>query len=321
VSELYGYVHVARRVDPPPALGEPRTPGRHLQGYVAGMGQSIDFDVFGTDEISQPYILQGAGGAPTSVGITNHPTNTVSATFVMTEPLAESPVDTAVFNFGGAGTANGSFIDDRVFAAQQSRHVPSVVNGATGSTASVFAPYGLRGAFVSSQTLIEPGEPLLDQATCTCAYLSWGLWTAEFRNTDDTRREHMHIGSWVAGDLPEVGDLPTSGVAAYTGHAIGVVFNGGRQYLATGKFTNTWNFATEQGTIRIDGFDGRDFTGTANAKSGADYGGPISGPDGISGRVDGSFFRGGGDPVAETGGQFRLDGEGYRASGTFAGTK
>ncbi|WP_200342937.1 hypothetical protein [Rhodovibrio sodomensis] len=111
-------------------------------------------------------------------------------------------------------------------------------------------------------------------------------------------------------------------MAEYTGHAIGEVANGSRQYIATGAFSNTWDFGTRSGQVRIDGFDGRDFAGTAESdEGGRDYGGPITGPEGFSGRIDGSFFKGGGDPAAETGGQFRLEGPEYRASGTFAGTK
>ncbi|MBK1670564.1 hypothetical protein CKO28_21315 [Rhodovibrio sodomensis] len=97
--------------------------------------------------------------------------------------------------FGGDGTSNGSFIDDRVFAARQSRAIPSSLNGTTGSPDSIFAPFGMRGAFVSSETLMASGTEILGQPTCACEYLSWGFWSAEYRNADDTRREHMHLGS------------------------------------------------------------------------------------------------------------------------------
>ncbi len=150
------------------------------------------------------------------------------------------------------------------------------------------------------------------------------------------RRERVHLATWVAGDLPDLVDIPTAGIATYGGHAIGNVFSGGDQYIAIGNFTNEWDFGTREGVITITDFDGRDFSTpmigdmdpdpVAALVNRRDYSGVILPTAGISGTVTGSFFAGGVDPVAATAGQFTLTdiataGTTYRAAGTFAATK
>jgi hypothetical protein len=325
-STTYGFLHVADRVATPDGVGTVRTAGT-LNGYAAGMAQTV---TFGTpDAVSTPFDLQApldaAGAAdPGSVRIRRHPTNsTVSARFDLADTGDQSgTLDTARFTFGGNGTTTGSLVDDRIFGARQARTANALIDGAPGRNLGFAAPSGMRGAMVSAETMLEPGAEILGQATCTCEYLTWGLWSSELVEPDDSARHHVHIGSWVAGDLPEPGDLPSMGTASYTGHAIGEVYDGQNQYLAVGRFRNDWDFAARQGRVRIDAFDGRDFAGTADAVANPrDYTGTLAGPDGISGSLEGSFFRGGDDPAAATGGQFRLQGEVYRATGTFAGEK
>jgi hypothetical protein len=324
VAEVFGYVHVAERSTAPSGLGNERTPNRVLRGYAAAMAQSAVFLSPQVDDVSAPYVLRGAGGRPDAVQITNHDTNTTSAVLAFDEPLEASTVDTAVFSFGGDGTTRGSFIDDRVLGARNSTTIPSTVNGNTGSGTSQFAPFGMRGAIVSSETLFDPGTELLGQETCTCEYLRWGFWSAEYRNADDTRREHVHMGTWVAGDLPSISDLQAAtGTATYTGHAIGEVANAGVQYIAAGEFQKDWDFASDSGTVSIRNFDGHNLTGSVDAPNARDYGGQIFGT-GLQGRVDGSFYGPADGPNGqppETGGQFHLEGQDYRASGTFAASK
>ena len=198
----------------------------------------------------------------------------------------------------------------------------------------IFNPFGFR-SFMVTQGLVPDDSFLPAGVTfCTCEYLSWGYWQSDFRFDFDTgdpgsdpnafRRERVHLATWVAGDLPDLVDIPVAGIATYNGHAIGNVFSSGDQYVAIGNFENEWDFDARTGTITITDFDGRDFTGAAAATmpNPRDYSGIIDPTAGISGTVAGSFFAGTVDPVAETAGQFTLtNGTTYRAAGTFAATK
>jgi hypothetical protein len=128
----------------------------------------------------------------------------------------------------------------------------------------------------------------------------------------------IDLGTWVAGDLPSIGTLPVTGTATYTGHAIGSVVNGLHRYTAVGSYAMSWDFASMSGNTSIINFDGRSFSGTATASNGRDFTGALSG-SGVSGTLAGSFFKGGGDPAAEAGGQFGVsNGSNYAAHGTFA---
>ncbi len=97
--------------------------------------------------------------------------------------------------------------------------------------------------------------------------------------------------------------------------------NNGASYLASGGFTNTYNFATHTGAMSISNFDSRTFTGTVNGV-GAGYSGALAGPTGFSGSANGTFFGNqSGNPATETGGNFAIQGPAYKAAGIFAGIR
>ena len=94
--------------------------------------------------------------------------------------------------------------------------------------------------------------------------------------------------------------------------------NSGASYLASGGFTNTYNFGNHTGAFTISNFDGKTVSGTVNGL-GAGYSGALSG-SGLTGSANGSFFGNlPGNPATETGGNFALHGPAYLASGIFAG--
>jgi hypothetical protein len=151
---------------------------------------------------------------------------------------------------------------------------------------------------------------------CDCAFLNWSTWATNLTDAQESPDDVPQFGSWVGGPQPDLDQLPVERVAVYEGAAVGRVVNGDVVYRASGRFTNTWDFAARSGSIAIDDFDGRDLSGTATAGNGRDYSGDLAG-SGLTGELEGSFFGGGDDPVAETGGGFELRGDGYRADGTF----
>jgi hypothetical protein len=129
----------------------------------------------------------------------------------------------------------------------------------------------------------------------------------------------------VAGSLPGLVEIPNSGTATYNGHIIGQVVNSGAAYIAAGGFNNTYNFATRSGITNVTGFDTRNYTGGIGAQTFGnprDFTGTLTSSDGlISGTVNGSFFKGGSDPVQAMGGNFNVGGANYKASGIFAAQK
>jgi hypothetical protein len=142
----------------------------------------------------------------------------------------------------------------------------------------------------------------------------------------------------VIGGLPTV-NLPTTGTGSYSGSATGTVFNNGANYVATGSFSNVYNFGTNTGNVTISNFDGRTFSGsvaglgvtTAQAIQAAAaqglalpanvgnlvYSGKLAG-SGLTGVAGGAFF---GDAAADTGGVFGVNSPSgaYKARGVFGG--
>jgi hypothetical protein len=133
------------------------------------------------------------------------------------------------------------------------------------------------------------------------------------------------MGTWVAGEIPDVGQVPTTGIATYSGHAIASIKTGGNEYIAGGGFTNVVNFGTKIGNVTISNLDSRTYTGqvTFGAPDPTIFGGTISAgaTPTHTGALVGDFFRGASGPVGEMGGTFWVrDAAGtgsYLGSGTF----
>ncbi len=166
----------------------------------------------------------------------------------------------------------------------------------------------------SSDGAIEDG--LGDAAYCACAYVKWGLWSGELESAGQIR-DVFHMAPWVAGvKPPDIAINGLTGTATYSGHAFGQVFDGSNFYLERGDFTMNWNFATASGTATISQFDGNTFQYNLSG-TGAVYSGALTAPGGFSGKMDGAFYAGGGNPAAETGGQFSAQSGSYKAAGIF----
>jgi len=128
----------------------------------------------------------------------------------------------------------------------------------------------------------------------------------------------------VIGGVPTV-NLPTSGTGTFSGSATGAVFNNGSTYLATGGFSNVYNFGTNSGSVTISNLDGKTYsalvtsfgkgislqttqqlaalgiTVPANVAN-LLYSGSLSG-SGVAGAIAGGFF---GNAASSTGGYFKV---------------
>ena len=213
----------------------------------------------------------------------------------------------------------GTYIDSRNFAAREARSSTggqtSAVNGRT------VADH--RGVFVTSDTVnakaFFPGVTF-----CQCEFTRWGFWSSETQRTSaagESLTDLIHVGTWVFGVPTLDRDMPLSGSATYTGHAIASIQNGSAQYLAAGNFTNAVNFRTGTGAVTVTGLDGRNYAGTVAAgPNGTNaISGTIASPTaGTTMALGGQFFRGASGPAGEMGGTVLINGgPSYVGSGIF----
>jgi hypothetical protein len=312
-STNYAFNQPAIATPVPANVGVSRT----TQTLSGSFGGIMYPNIVGTG-LGSPYPVTGSATIQT-----NAPNNRVAATLSGTDPLtsASSGVNSLVVNFGsvaGNGFARSTFIDDRTFAAAESPTTASQING-TALPTTVGGALTPRLGLVSSGTV---SNSLLPNGLCQqCQFLRWGYWTGVLdtpnaAGTAPVRQDAAHINTWVAG-IPSV-TLPAAGMGTFSGNAIGSVVNSGASYLASGGFTNAYNFSNHTGMFTISNFDGKTVTGTVNG-IGAGYSGSLSGA-GLTGAANGTFFGNlPGNPATETGGNFALRGPAYLASGIFAG--
>ena len=135
----------------------------------------------------------------------------------------------------------------------------------------------------------------------------------------------------MAGVPTSLANLPATGTATYTGHAIASIANGATpgatSYLAAGTFSNAVNFLNRTGTVTIGGLDNTNYAGTVNlVPSAFTLNGTLAStagsPVGRTAALNGSFFQGATSPFGEMGGSLILNGPGnYLGSGIFLGRK
>jgi trimeric autotransporter adhesin len=291
----------------PAGIGATRT-ARTMNGYAAGI---FDFGQYSGTTLTNitplPSVIRGDN--PFNLSITTDPSlNRLSATFRMRESAFNFDVNLEFGDLNFGNNVRSAFIDDDIFAARESEQRPNTF---------FTTPFNFnRNLLVTSAVTGAPTSILpAGVQYCECRYVKWGFFSADGNNNFI-----LDLGTWVAGELPSLPSIPASGTATYTGHAIGSVSNNHQRYVAVGSYSQSWNFATRTGAATIGNFDGRTISGSVSSSNGREFSGSIAG-GGVSGGLAGSFFQGGGDPVAEVGGQFAVSGSGYNAVGTVAGRR
>ncbi len=316
-AEDYFFVDRAVRQPNSAIVNTPTRTTRVMQGYSAGLAErntATDITLRNTD--------------PLNVTIsTNATSNRVTSTFT----LAGGDARTYQLEFGdtsGGSLGHSSFINDSLFGAREAANRTSQIGGANVDTErSLMVTHNV--ASISSNAL-PSGVSL-----CTCDFLQWGWWISSQKEPAAGPLNRVHLASWVTGVLPALMDVPTTGTASFNGHAVGNVNFNGNRYVAFGTYTQSWNFATQSGQSTISNFD--NIASIASAPTGVtsgnnrEFSGSVSGTGStagastnglaVTGTVNGSFFRGGADPVKAAAGSFQITGTNYQAVGTFAAQK
>lgn len=289
-TQQYAYLRLAT------ATGEDDTGSRtttSLNGWAAGLADvetdgGVNVVQIDTDVLPTNFSLQ-----------TNADTNRVQADIAF--------FDHNAIQLGGlTGDSKGAsaFVDDNRYAARS-------------SVDSEFA--------IISSDLVRDGLPT--ELQTDYQHLQWGFFFGD-TNLAAGQREHVHLGTWVAGKVPDSADMALQGTASYSGHAIGNVFTNGAHYTAVGNFTNTWDFDQDTSAMTLE-FDGATYNGSPT-RSGSNFRSGLE-STGREGSLYGNFvddrsaadLEGGFTPQGVTG-RFSInerEGAAYRASGTFAGER
>lgn len=337
----YGALVPALRTQLPGDVNPSDRQGGVRQGYAAALVTSDNF----TDTVRGVQIVHNAGlsfgeesaDVTDSVTFVLDPlTNLAVATFELSGVEGAADPAIAIASLEARFTGRSAFIDDQHFVIREAFQNPNdsgvSVNGANaGSAELVLLSSGMAPLerLPSQAADFDPlnDDPLADDiAPCTCAFLQWGWWGAEASTTEDDndRRDLVHAGTWVAGEVVE--DTDYAGTATYDGHVIASISDDGNQYIAAGSYRNVFDFAAREGQVSVLGLDGRDYqTGSNNVAGFAPYSttAPILSNDGqVEMNVTGSFVSGPDSDVQGTIGVIDLIGTGtnpdYLGTGTFA---
>lgn len=315
-------------------------PERTLRGFAAGMMEPDGGVPFGVR----------SGPAP-GVEIRFDPEeSTIGGLIKVRDVAGRDPVaDFYEYAFGSdvtgtvpdAADTRGTYVDADTYAA--------VATGPANDDGSPTTVIGTDDGAIVAHAETDPGtyvvaadavpQPRVFEASgveaCECAFLEWGWWGSQtdFESPalpDGRRADFAHLGTWAAGEIARREELPEYGTGTWEGHAVGNVTARGpegerKQYIAVGDMRMEYDFAARYGTVSIDDFDGRSFSGPATETIGGarnGFGVAFSG-SGLTGSGDGAFVRGPDSPVQGVVGSFgvedAVDPGAYRAFGTFVG--
>ena len=184
--------------------------------------------------------------------------------------------------------------------------------------------------FTVNNTILDHTQAVLPNNVpyCTCAFLDWGLWTADYNITALGYSVDLAVGGqWATGDTTTPAQLDNlaqtrNTTATYEGNAIGTVspdfMNGAPTHTAAGALAMDWNFATRDGTIAINNFDGDNYTGNITGTTGFE-GDIANGNATADGFVNGVFVNDGANLGAGVMGTFNLSDGVWGATGILIG--
>ncbi len=347
----------------PITAGTPTTmannhPDLTLHGYVGGTMVTAATPTGAPPSVTNPYVVTNFTGNPGSVSIflPGNSSEMLAVFNVKSVGAPKGAMTSSNYVFGSLSTASfpglngarGAYVNPSNFAGRAAAtfddgaNIPvSTRNGlAVGSADQLMVTANSVGAntdlFLSSISTIpatltnpNPVKP------CACKSTQWGFWSAFNSGKDSSGQPFQDQGAlllWVAGVPTSLANLPATGTATYTGHAIASIANGATpgatSYLAAGTFSNAVNFGARTGNVTIGGLDNTNYAGTVSWVKGTTSFAtisPLASSVGRTATIAGSFFQGGltnTTPLyGEMGGSLILNGPGYLGSGIFVARK
>lgn len=319
-AEAYSFTQTATVAATPTGLGSNR-PTVNLSGFATAIGRSSA----GAGSVATDFPVEAVVGAQLDTA-TDRFGAVISAANVGPRPGVT--LQSALLRYGDTGAETvpnrGTYVDYDYFGAREARNEGAA--GGSPSTVDGGAVTGHRGVFVTSQSVNAPSFfPGVN--FCRCEFTRWGFWSSDTeRSTAGLQvRDTIHLGTWVAGQTITSAEMPRTGSAAYSGHVIANIQNGGSNYIAAGNLSNTVNFGTGRGAAAVTGLDGRSYAGGLTVPSGNTgvFGNlPVTaGAPAGTGSLEliGQFYRGAAGPAGEMAGGARIvGGPDYLGRGTFA---
>ena len=315
-ASTYGFQQTFAQASVPEGLGNGRS-AQVLTGFSAGIVNTLTPD----GAILPPAAVLGTNA------LVLDPTDSrveMRKEVVALWPNGPPPgaYESGSYQFGSIDPtrpAQSAYIDDNNFGARQAI---GTSDGQTGPLTRV------NGGTVTRDTLImavmDPARARAAFPDVTLANLThtrWGFWSAESDQAGGFS-DRIHLGTWVAGRVPQATEVPTTGIARYSGHVIASMVNGQHQYVAAGNLQSTVNFGNPaQSTVSVSNFDGRNFAGPMSVNGASLSAQLVS--NGVGMGMIGSFFHGATSPVGEMGGSVVITGgtalPGYGGAGSFVG--
>ena len=241
-------------------------------GFFSGL---MEFDVSGTGNDQLASVRSGSTLASINFDTTNDEV-AVSAPLNVSKLPSNNYTNTwdtvdegeLVLNFGdtAGGDGNSAYISNEVFAAE-------INNGGEQIDSSSGGASNMAGVMVSYNTLDKEDSDLFhnngNDPMPDAEYATWGFWAlgaVDVSPNSGTQTAGVHLGTWVAGELVDPSEIPTSGSASMSGAA---VMKAAYRYAQNGsnydvhKYTTTadvaasfvWGSNSYSGNIAVTNFD------------------------------------------------------------------
>jgi hypothetical protein len=285
-----------------------------LTGYTAGVSREIE-----NNQTNFVNILFG-----TAVFRTDPARNRAQANFFLS-PEGRAQYGSVDPNLPASSVTINGF-DDVVGAT--TALLPAVDNNgrpiSTGDGGVPLAEHrGLLVQFKPGAVITQAAQQVLGGTPfCDCEFTRWGFWSADIKQGPPSSLRESIDALWVAGRLPDAGQVPTTGTATYIGHAVAQIQNGSQDYAASGAFQNIVNFGNRTGAVTVTNLDHASYAGVVvlNASDPRYFGGyALTNDQGRYMVLTGNFFRGSAGPVGEMGGALLIAGSNnYLGAGIFA---
>lgn len=303
------------------ATGEIETGERashnNLTGWAAGLSKK---DTYNLDTTTDPVTIENVESSVSTLLSASSPegfmlstdaeNNRVSTTFQFSHLTTTQQLG-GIQDAESLGTS--AYVDEQRFGAR------TWSNGSNSNLAMISNGMVIDGLPATEANKIPDYD-----------HVKWGFFFGELIY-GAFNIEHIHLGTWVAGEAADPASFPTTGSALYQGHVFANVVNNGDRYNAIGTLNLQYSFSQRLGGafIQLDGYNYGSAIKIPENSVQFSGGVTVRDPDGeqvgLTGTLNGNFVQGGGDPAQAVIGQINIESSepnlDYRAVGTFAGQR